>query len=249
MGFSGGPGEYAVRFTPTAYPATLIGIKTYWLDIADPSNNAQYSVWVNPEGGDNPPAVEVLGNTAYTVTVRNDFSTVDLSAAGITINKGDIYISWRQTGDANYGIGLDIDGFDYTRTWVSFDDGASWQKLGVFGFTDNVVVRALVLEGGGFNSRLAELPPAPSTGNRPTADKSFIRKHAGKLQMLPPQALAGEKFLKPLAVRNSQLKICNSNLEALIPICIQGCVRLCRDQNSKLLTPYPATASGARKTA
>ena len=154
-------GEFAVRFTPPTYPVTLVGIKTYWANITNPLDNVEYSVWVNTAGGDNPPATQVVPNTAYTVTTRGDFSVVDISGFNVTVDQGDFFFSWIQPDTINYGIGLDRNSYNYSRSWLSVDGGLSWFKIQDFGFPDNLMIRALVQVGTGKDARIVELTPQP----------------------------------------------------------------------------------------
>ncbi len=190
FGFSA-TGEFAVRFTPLTYPVTLIGIKTYWANITNPLDNVEYSVWVNTAGGDNPPASQVVPNTPYTVTTRGDFSVVDISGLNVVINQGDFYFSWVQPDTINYGIGLDRNSYNYSRSWLSVDGGTSWFKIQDFGFPDNLMIRALVQVGTGKDARIVELAPQTAVPmNRPVDIKAIKRlRSLGKVPELVVQQI------------------------------------------------------------
>ncbi len=174
FGFSA-TGEFAVRFTPNVYPSKLLAIKAYWVGITNPLDAVEYSVLVNPTGGDAPPTTEVIANTPYTVPARNQFNEIDISGSNISVNSGDFFFSLVQPDTFNYGIGLDQDGFDVERTWLSFD-GVSWQKLSPLGFPDNLMVRALVQEGVGKDARIVELAPTGDVSEAPEMDLVTLKQ-------------------------------------------------------------------------
>ncbi len=152
-------GESAVRFTPRSYPTTLLGIRTTWHDVAGALDNVEYSVWENTTGGDAAPASEVLANMPYTVTVRGDWSEVDVAADSLEFTEGDFYISWVQPDTINYGLGFDNNSGDAGRSWISFDDGVTWSKVSQFNLPYNFMIRAIVQEGTGANAKIVELAP------------------------------------------------------------------------------------------
>ncbi len=199
FGFNG-TGAFATRFTPNVYPATLLGIKTYWSNIPAPLDSVEYAVWVNPTGGDNPPATQVLGPVDYEVPARSAFSTVDISGSAIQITEGDFYFAWNQPVATNYGIGLDTDGADYERAWISFD-GVSWSKLNSFGYDDNLLIRAIVQEGTGKNARIVELPPVKASDLLSRQEKAALQ--AQNDHLFASQQLVADKKQAQIEKRNS----------------------------------------------
>lgn len=155
----GATGEFAVRFTPNVYPSTLLAIKTYWDSSATTplDNDVEYSVWVDSAGSAAPDS-EVVPNTAHTIPFRNDWSEVDISSAAIVINEGDFFYAWAQIDTFNFGIGLDTDGPVAGRAWLSFD-GVVWTNFNGSPYFApvNFMIRALVQEGTGPNSRIVEI--------------------------------------------------------------------------------------------
>ena len=189
VGFSG-TGELAVRFTPSQYPARLLAIRAYWVDIGGALDNVEYSVWTDPNGLDQGPVNQVLANTPYTVPARNAFSDIIISDQNLTVSSGDFYYSLIQSDTINYGLGWDTDGPDAGRSWASFDGGATWTKLSDLGFPFNVVIRALVLEGTGTEARIVELDPADMGGavRKPEDLKALHHRFAHLLDVRAPRS-------------------------------------------------------------
>ncbi|RMG63591.1 MAG: CHRD domain-containing protein [Calditrichaeota bacterium] len=189
VGFSA-TGELAVRFTPTKYPARLLAIRAYWVDIGGALDNVEYSVWDDPNGLDQGPVNQILANTPYTVPARNAFSDIIISDQNLSIASGDFYYSLIQPDTINYGLGWDTDGPDAGRSWASFDGGATWTKLSDLGFPFNVVIRALVLEGTGSEARIVELEPAEMGGRarKPADIKALHQRFGHLLDIRSPQS-------------------------------------------------------------
>ena len=197
-------GEFAVRFTPNVYPSTLLAIKTYWDSSSTtlPDDDVEYSVWVDSAGSATPDS-EVVANTAYTVLLRNDWSEVDISSAGIVINEGDFFYSWAQIDTFSYQIGLDLTGPNAGRSWLSFD-GVTWNPLAAYGLPYNLMIRALVQEGTGPNARIVELSP---NGTRRevnlAARNSFSNYAPNKAKFMKPYPYKDEFFRSAPSISES----------------------------------------------
>jgi len=127
----GGGCEFGVRFTPLGYPATLTTLLiTVQGDAAVISGNLV--AVIDDAGGAAGPG----GLTPVTLATGLDLSAVggaatqyevDVSAAGVVINSGDVYILIQENNSGFMGIGNDIQPQSpeyYDRNWVGLGDGS-----------------------------------------------------------------------------------------------------------------------------
>ncbi|MCB9068050.1 MAG: choice-of-anchor J domain-containing protein [Calditrichae bacterium] len=211
LGFDGVTGQMAVRFKPNIYPATLVGIKTYWVSSGAAPRDVQYSVWKNVASGQFPPHTRILDYTNYAINERGNFTTIDLPTA-VTITEGDFFISWSQIDTLNYKLGADENGSNLFRAWWS-NDGVNWFNLNDF-YTANLMIRALVVEGAGKNSRVMELKPTDISATDVTQK---VKRPLPQIldRRLIPTAATTTQNLGNLQTGSSQQQKLNSNPSGL----------------------------------
>jgi len=134
--------ELAVRFTPTSYPVTLIGMG--FLAVGS-TNNDRYGVkvYLDPAASNRGPVGSPVFNGSVPV------STPGTIVAGfsnpITINGGDFYVALNYISGTtrDFSIGLD-QGSDVRRSWLSTGPG-TFALTGDLGFPGNLIIRAFVV--------------------------------------------------------------------------------------------------------
>ncbi len=148
-------GDLAVRFTPNVYPSTLLAIRVYFDTTATGMTSIDYTIW---DGDVNGPA-NSLATGPYTIN-RGMFDDIDVSAAGIQITQNDFFISFFEPVGQTMNLAWDTSSPTAGRGWVNAPGlGLPWQPLGNISptFDNNLMIRALVLEGVGKDARIVEL--------------------------------------------------------------------------------------------
>ena len=152
-------GNLAVRFTPNVYPSTIMAIKVHFATSTTGMSSIDWTIWDGDSNG--------LGNSLATgnqVINRGVFDTVDVASAGVQIASGDFFISYFEPNGQTMNLSWDTTQPSANRSWVNAPlIGFPWQTLvqtGIAGFDNNLMIRAIVLEGAGPNARLVELSPA-----------------------------------------------------------------------------------------
>jgi len=128
--------QMITRFTPPYYPAQLIGVRVWFRNAAQPSSasaNNSTLTYMSPSGIPNPSS----GGTPD--SSYSDY--VDLSAANLVFNSGDIYAGVTQNLQINGFVGFALDTNSVTpyldRHWISTSQGApgSWWMFYNWAFT------------------------------------------------------------------------------------------------------------------
>nr|NIT55925.1 hypothetical protein [Fodinibius sp.]NIY24509.1 hypothetical protein [Fodinibius sp.] len=181
---SGADGDIAVRFTPNVYPSTLLGIRVWFATTtaAEAMNHIDYTIW----DGDatNGPNNSLL--TAPHAINRGGFEPIDVSSGNIQITQDDFFVSFYEPSDSTMNLAWDTDSPSADRAWVNAPNlGLPWQPFSNIGaqFDNNVMIRAIVLEGSGPNARVVELKSS-SINNQQTVLQSKRRLKEGSAKQV-----------------------------------------------------------------
>lgn len=156
---STGEGDLAVRFTPNVYPSTVMAIKVHFAVAATGMTSIDWTIWDGTATG---PATSLATGTQ--AINRGMFDAIDVSASGVQITADDFFISYYEPNGQTSNLSWDTDQPSADRSWVNAPAlGLPWQTLlqtGIANFDNNLMIRALVLEGSGPNARVVELSPS-----------------------------------------------------------------------------------------
>lgn len=139
------------RLTPTRYPATVKSLQIVIPIVTGQPSPAGASlrvvVFQDPNQTGQPPAnPQFLFNQVLTIPNVTTSRFVEFAFNGPTINSGDFYIGVQATTTA-VGIPIDTDGPDAKRSFVSQNNGASFQPLNTLtggSGSANFMARAIV---------------------------------------------------------------------------------------------------------
>ena len=111
----------AVKFTPSGYPATVIGGKFYVGDgsFPGPFLGTEFGVAIFDDDGANGLPGTMLDSTGVTV---NNYGWVSLDWMGATIEDGSFYLAMYQSGNSPNAapIGIDTDNPTYFKSYSKF---------------------------------------------------------------------------------------------------------------------------------
>lgn len=129
-------GHYAVRFTPTGYPAGVLEVELY-------AKTGGGSAWVRfwDDDGDNGFPGNELGGGVLVEGIVEGWNEISVTDPDVTVNDGDIYIGWEETADSpNLGLDFndDVDGRSHFRA-----AGGSWEPLSNL-YAADLMIRALM---------------------------------------------------------------------------------------------------------
>ena len=127
---------FAVKFTPSAYPADLYRASFYTEEYGGVTNGTGLvHVW-DDDGENGSPGTVLLDGITITL-VGDTWKYTPLSDFNITINDGSFYIGIRETAQMPR-IGIDTDN-PSTYSYYNIDDGSGWQS------SDNPLPGALMV--------------------------------------------------------------------------------------------------------
>ncbi|MGH1363388.1 MAG: CHRD domain-containing protein [Calditrichia bacterium] len=149
-------GEIAVRFTPTVYPARVLGIKVSFGDslLVNPTIVTDWGVWTGNASG---PQTQLA--TDQITIERGGFQIIDLGQA-VEISSDDFFISFTEGISDGIAINWDTSSPSVQRAWINAPSiGFPWRTFASINasFDNNILIRALVVEGVGPEARLVEL--------------------------------------------------------------------------------------------
>ena len=117
----------AVKFTPTGYPATVIGGQIYVGDgsFPGPFIGTMFSIAIFDDDGANGLPGTMLDSNAVTV---NNYGWVSFDWLSATIEDGSFYLAMIQTAPAPFSapIGVDTDNPTYFRSYSYFQGAPGW---------------------------------------------------------------------------------------------------------------------------
>jgi len=151
-------GDLAVRFTPNVYPSTLKAIKVFFAEAPTGMTSIDWTI----RGGTSTGPTNVLATGNQTIN-RGAFDIVDVSSAAVQITADDFFISYFEPNGQTMNLSWDTNQPSANRSWVNAPGlSLPWRTLGTVGasFDNNLMIRAIVLEGVGPNARLVELSPS-----------------------------------------------------------------------------------------
>ena len=129
-------GHYAVRFTPTSYPAGVLEVELY-------AKNGGGSAWIrfwDDDGDDGFPGTE-LGEGVLVEDIVEGWNEVAVTDPDVMVDDGDIYIGWEETADSpNLGLDFneDVDDRSFFRA-----SGGSLESLSNL-YDADLMIRALM---------------------------------------------------------------------------------------------------------
>jgi hypothetical protein len=192
---SGSEGDLAVRFTPSVYPSTILSYLVYF-DAAVSGlalTSADFTIWTG-NGTTGPDSALLTGTHAVN---RGSFETIDVSGAGIQITGDDFFVSFHEISDSALHLAWDESPPSADRSWVNcLPCALPWQTLastGIPGFDNDLLIRAIVLEGTGASTRLAELTPQGKSRPLTIAEIKELRKDGTLLGYTDP--LTGANYI------------------------------------------------------
>jgi len=149
-------GEMAVRFTPSVYPTRVLGIKVAFGDsqLVNPSIVTDWGVWTGNASG---PQTQLA--TDQITIERGGFQIIDLGQA-VEITSDDFFISFTEGVNDGIAMNWDTSSPSVQRAWLNAPSiGFPWQTFASINqsFDNNILIRALVIEGSGPEARLVEL--------------------------------------------------------------------------------------------
>lgn len=153
-------GDLAVRFTPAAYPVTVLGFDV-WFDSDDGTGMSQGSFSVMSGDSLSGPG-SVLASGTNTIQ-RGFFQPVDLGADSVTLSAGDFFITFHEPLSSTLQLAWDTNSAGSGRSWIEAPGlGIAWQPLADLGsiYDNNLMVRAVIRPGG--STRPLTLHPAGS---------------------------------------------------------------------------------------
>ena len=125
---------FAVKFTPSGYPADLYRASFY----TSGSTNGVGLVHVWDDDGENGSPGTILLEPLPITFVGNTWKYVSLSDFNITINDGSFYVGMQEMNPPPIGIDTDSPS---TNSIINIDDGSGWEPLGNY-FEGALMVRA-----------------------------------------------------------------------------------------------------------
>src|SRR5262245_21474039 len=141
------------RLTPTIYPATLQTVRIFFLALPNSPAGAQINLiaFAGAPGATQPPSnPTLLLNQPVTIpTLPPAGGFIDFPVqSGPTINSGDLYVGFQAPNPAgNVRFTGDINGQQQQRSFISFNNGQTFQILSLSGGATpvNLMLRAIVM--------------------------------------------------------------------------------------------------------
>jgi hypothetical protein len=125
---------FAVKFTPSGYPADLYRASIYTAG----ATNGVGLVHVWDDDGENGSPGTILLEGLPITFVGNTWKYISLSDFNITINEGSFYVGMQEMNPPPIGIDTDSPS---TNSIINIDDGSGWEPLGNY-FEGALMVRA-----------------------------------------------------------------------------------------------------------
>jgi hypothetical protein len=169
----------AVRFTPPSYP-WVFNLAQFWAYANSDTLKMEVHVW-DDDGPDGLPGSDLISPVAHKCTGAERWENVNLPS--ITIESGEFYIGWLQTGAATYYNGDDDDVSSDGRSYLRYD--GDWYNFSDWGIFDNMMIRqgcrgAAAPDAQGAaapDAQGAEAPDAQAIASEPAGPASNIIEH------------------------------------------------------------------------